>query len=74
MAGCTWASHVTLDRPGNNPFCHHRALEHAKAGKRERLVRVEPAPGKPFDNGRFEIVVEDLPLPHALERGDAPRP
>jgi hypothetical protein len=40
-------------------LCHHRALEHLRAGKRERLVCVEPAPGVPFDQGRFELVVED---------------
>jgi hypothetical protein len=27
-------------------------------GKRERLVRVEEAPGEPFDHGRFELVEE----------------
>lgn len=58
LAGCTWTSHVTLGRAGNNPYCHHRALEHDKQGKRERLVQVEPAPGQPFDHGRFELVVE----------------
>jgi radical SAM protein with 4Fe4S-binding SPASM domain len=68
MAGCTWASHVTLDRPGNNPYCHHRALEMARQGKRERLVRAVEAPGAPFDNGRFDIVVEDL-----ASSGDRPR-
>jgi hypothetical protein len=47
-------------KPGNNPLCHHRALEMRRQGKRERLVQVEQAPGIPFDNGRFEIVVEDL--------------
>lgn len=60
MAGCTWTSESLLGRPGNNPLCHHRALEHQRTGKRERLVHVEPAPGAPFDQGRFEIVVEDL--------------
>jgi len=30
-------------------------------GKHERLVRVEDATGKPFDHGRFEIRVEDIP-------------
>jgi radical SAM protein with 4Fe4S-binding SPASM domain len=58
MSGCTWTSFVTLGRPGNNPFCHHRALEMARAGKRERIVRVTEAPGQPFDHGKFEIVVE----------------
>jgi radical SAM protein with 4Fe4S-binding SPASM domain len=58
MSGCTWTSHVTLGKPGNNPFCHHRALEMARHGKRERIVRVSEAPGQPFDHGIFEIVVE----------------
>jgi hypothetical protein len=30
------------------------------AGKRERLVQVERAPGVPFDQGRFELIVEDV--------------
>jgi len=60
-AGCTWTSDQLLGRPGNNPFCHHRALEMARNGKRERIVQVAPAPGEPFDNGRFELVVEDAP-------------
>ncbi|HLK38389.1 MAG TPA: radical SAM protein [Polyangiaceae bacterium] len=60
MSGCTWTTFVTFGRPGNNPFCHHRALEMAKDGKRERVVRVAEAPGQPFDHGSFEIVVESL--------------
>jgi radical SAM protein with 4Fe4S-binding SPASM domain len=63
LSGCTWTSHTTLGKPGNNPFCHHRALEHERTGKRERLVRAESAPGEPFDFGRFEIIVEDIPPP-----------
>ncbi|NUQ73287.1 MAG: radical SAM protein, partial [Polyangiaceae bacterium] len=59
-AGCTWTSESLLGRPGNNPMCHHRALEFQRAGKRERLVRVESAPGRPFDQGRFELIVEDI--------------
>ncbi len=59
-AGCTWTSDVFFGKPGNNPYCHHRALEFQRAGKRERLVRAEAAPGEPFDHGRFEIVVEEL--------------
>jgi radical SAM protein with 4Fe4S-binding SPASM domain len=61
-AGCTWTSSVIFGKPGNNPFCHHRALEFQRAGKRETLRRVEAAPGLPFDSGRFELVVEDIPL------------
>jgi radical SAM protein with 4Fe4S-binding SPASM domain len=60
MAGCTWTAESLLGRPGNNPMCHHRALEHQRMGKRERLVHVEQAPGTPFDQGRFELVVEDV--------------
>ena len=26
-AGCTWTSFVIFGKPGNNPYCHHRALE-----------------------------------------------
>ncbi|MCA9673730.1 MAG: SPASM domain-containing protein, partial [Myxococcales bacterium] len=59
-AGCTWTSESLLGRPGNNPMCHHRALELAARGLRERLVQVEAAPGRPFDMGRFELVVEPL--------------
>ncbi|HET8781816.1 MAG TPA: GDL motif peptide-associated radical SAM/SPASM maturase [Pyrinomonadaceae bacterium] len=57
-AGCTWTSHSLLGRAGNNPFCHHRALELSKQGLRERIVQVEKAPGVPFDHGRFELILE----------------
>lgn len=59
--GCSWTSTVLFGRPGNNPYCHHRALELLREGKRERVVRVKPAEGKPFDQGLFDIVVEDFP-------------
>jgi len=68
MSGCTWTSFVTLGKPGNNPFCHHRALEMKALGKRERVVQVEAAAGEPFDHGRFEIVAEDWPT--RSERGE----
>jgi radical SAM protein with 4Fe4S-binding SPASM domain len=58
-AGCTWTSDVLFGRPGNNPYCHHRAVEMHRMGKRERLVRVEAPPNEPFDHGRFELLVED---------------
>jgi radical SAM protein with 4Fe4S-binding SPASM domain len=58
MSGCTWTSFVTLGRPGNNPYCHHRAIEMAREGKRERIAPVTAAPGEPFDHGVFEIIVE----------------
>jgi radical SAM protein with 4Fe4S-binding SPASM domain len=59
-AGCTWTSFVFFGKAGNNPYCHHRALEMQRAGKREKLVRIEAAEGQPFDFGRFEVVVENL--------------
>lgn len=58
--GCTWTAHVFFNRPGNNPYCHHRALKHAERGLRERFFPVQAAAGLPFDNGVFEIVTEPL--------------
>jgi radical SAM protein with 4Fe4S-binding SPASM domain len=63
--GCTWTSHVLFGRPGNNPFCHSRALSFAESGRIERLEPIAPAPGRPFDFGRFRIV--EAPMPHDLE-------
>jgi len=60
-AGCTWTSFVLFGKPGNNPYCHHRALERQREGKRERVVKVNEAPGLPFDYGHFELVLEDDP-------------
>jgi radical SAM protein with 4Fe4S-binding SPASM domain len=62
LGGCTWTAHSLLGRRGNNPFCHHRALDLLRRGRRERVVRVEAPPGTPFDFGRFEIVEEDWTL------------
>jgi radical SAM protein with 4Fe4S-binding SPASM domain len=58
--GCTFTAHAIMGRPGNNPYCHFRARTLAAEGVRERLVPVERAPGRPFDNGRFDIVVEPI--------------
>ena len=58
--GCTFTAHALLGRPGNNPYCSYRARAFASRGLRERLVAAERAPGEPFDNGRFDIVVEAL--------------
>jgi radical SAM protein with 4Fe4S-binding SPASM domain len=57
-AGCTWTASVLFGRPGDNPYCHHRALERDHAGLRERLVLRQPAPGEPFDHGTFDLIVE----------------
>ena len=62
LAGCNWTTHSAFGRPGNNPFCHHRARTLAAAGQRERLVPRKAAPGEPFDRGELEIVVEDWPV------------
>ncbi len=52
---------MLFGKTGNNPFCHHRALELLRRGKRERLERTRAADGVPFDFGRFEIIEEDWP-------------
>ena len=62
LAGCPSTSTSVLGRRGNNPFCYHRVTGLARQGRRERLVRCEQATGAPFDHGRFELIVEDLPL------------
>ena len=59
-AGCTWTSQVFFGKPGNNPYCVHRSIEMEKRGVRETLVQIERAPGRPFDQGRFDIVEEPL--------------
>jgi radical SAM protein with 4Fe4S-binding SPASM domain len=59
-AGCTWTAFSLFGKPGNNPLCHHRALEMRKSGLRERLVQITPAPGRPFDHAQFEIIVEEI--------------
>lgn len=65
-AGCTWMGFTLFGKAGNNPYCHHRALEMQRQGLRERVVRVAEAPGLPFDHGRFQLLVEPEP------RGPAP--
>ncbi|WP_264049602.1 radical SAM/SPASM domain-containing protein [Mycobacterium parmense] len=64
--GCSWTAHTLFGRRGNNPYCHHRALELQRQGMRERLLQIEPAIGVPFDYGRFTAVTEsdDTPWPH----------
>lgn len=58
--GCTWTTDSLLGRAGNNPYCHHRVLELARHGLQERLKQVEQAPGRPFDHGRFELILENM--------------
>ena len=72
-AGCTWTSDSLLGRAGNNPYCHHRALELARQGLRERIVQVEQAPGRSFDHGLYALILETIDgRPHP-PRDDAPR-
>jgi radical SAM protein with 4Fe4S-binding SPASM domain len=58
--GCSWTSHTLLGKRGNMPYCFHRAEQLAERGLRERIQRVEAAPGQPFDFGRYELVEEAL--------------
>jgi radical SAM protein with 4Fe4S-binding SPASM domain len=62
-AGCTWMSTTLFGRPGNNPYCHHRALEHARHGQRERVELIEAPPGGSFDHGRWQLHVEEMEDP-----------
>lgn len=81
-AGCTWTTSVLFGRAGNNPYCHHRAVELSKQGLRERIAQVERAPGTPFDHGRFELILENadgtavdhLPLANNLVQISSTRP
>ncbi len=66
LGGCTFTAHAVLGRPGNNPYCHFRARSLAKRGQRERLVLSASAPGLPFDNGRFDLIVEPIGAPDPL--------
>jgi Y-X(10)_GDL-associated radical SAM protein len=63
--GCTWTSHSLLGRPGNNPYCHYRALQLAKQGLRERIVKVRDASPAPFAVGEFELITERVPDRHS---------
>jgi radical SAM protein with 4Fe4S-binding SPASM domain len=66
--GCTSVSEPLMGRPGNNPMCHHRALEMDRMGMRERVEWLRasegPQPGtggetrSAFDNGLFRLVRE----------------
>ena len=58
--GCTWTAQSLMGAPGNNPYCHHRALTLAERGRRERVVKLEDAPDRPFATGRFAVVEEPL--------------
>lgn len=58
--GCTATAEPLLGRPGNNPFCHHRAEQLAARGERERIELVQRGAGEPFDHGLYRIIVEAI--------------
>jgi radical SAM protein with 4Fe4S-binding SPASM domain len=68
-AGCTATSEPLLGRPGNNPFCHHRALEMDRQGLRERIELVSAAPDIPFANGLWQVVREPKDADERARRG-----
>ena len=70
MGGCSWTAHVLFGRPGNNPYCHHRALELLEQGVRERVTRIKAPPGEPFDHGEFACTIEPWPA-HEREQAEA---
>jgi len=78
MGGCTAASEPLLGRIGNNPFCHHRAMEMDRKGLRERIELVSPAESDaPFSAGLFRVVREHKDPAKRAEHGvlstDEPR-
>lgn len=78
MGGCTAASEPLLGRPGNNPFCHHRAMEMDKQGLRERIELVRGADSdEPFSAGLFRVIREhadpQLRAKHGVVSTDEPR-
>lgn len=74
--GCTQTATVIMGQRGDNPYCHHRAQEQQKRGKRERLVPRLLAKGKSFDHGSFRVIEEDLDAPwpaHDAHHFDYPK-
>jgi radical SAM protein with 4Fe4S-binding SPASM domain len=68
-AGCSQMTSVVFGRRGNNPYCHHRAGELARAGRRERIVpALISLSKKPFDHGTFRLIEE--PADAAWPDGD----
>ena len=71
--GCTWTSHSLLGKPGNNPYCHHRALELEKRGLRERIVKLKGAGPASFAVGEFDLITERIETGEVVERTSAPK-
>lgn len=59
--GCHWTATVLIGDIGNNPYCHHRAVELLERGLRERVELGLPAPGLPFDHAIYRIIEEEWP-------------
>jgi radical SAM protein with 4Fe4S-binding SPASM domain len=58
--GCSATAIALTGRPGNNPYCHHRALELAGQGRRERLGLGSPRHDGARGYVEFEIVTEEV--------------
>lgn len=69
--GDAWTAHAFFARPGNHPYCHHRATVQQRRGTRERLTLRQAAPGVPFGTGIFDVVEE--PFEAAWPVGDVLR-
>jgi radical SAM protein with 4Fe4S-binding SPASM domain len=70
LGGCSWTAHSVMGRPGNNPYCHHRALTLLDEGLRERVVQRSAPPGDSFDLGEWDLIEEPWPdaqLPRAKQ-------
>ncbi|HEY0706548.1 MAG TPA: radical SAM protein [Polyangia bacterium] len=61
--GCNFTAHAFFGRPGNNPYCHYRAIKLRRAGRRERIVPQTAGPGTPFDHGLFALIEEAFDAP-----------
>jgi radical SAM protein with 4Fe4S-binding SPASM domain len=74
--GCVWTASTVLGRWGNNPYCHHRAIEMLARRKRERLRLVRAAEGHVRDTAAFEIFEEVAPPDWAdqMREKNAPEP
>ena len=69
--GCTWTAHSLLGTPGNNPYCHYRALELEKRGLRDRIVKIRDAAAASFAIGG--VRARDGAHRRRHDRADKPR-
>ncbi len=72
--GCTWTSDSLFGKPGNNPYCHYRALKLEKRGLYEKIRKISEAPDKPFSTGSFELYEEAIPGREVLPETSSPAP